>query len=559
MQSLSRLRTTVALSVMSIALLSCVRVVNGGNSDERHPPKEDTYTITSVMEILKPVNPTDMNDDFKDARLLAEDNGCYTVEVTYYPLHHPAGRENPNWRKDDAEMVEYLGPMPTANWDDVMRRDLEAELRQAGIAPDRLTDKQLVEQVPNWAKSRARSTNAFGIWAIHYPDGKPAVYPPLRAAFDKEKPHPSWSDQQMFEQESLGQSMFRNKVHGSCTSYSVYLATILRALGIPTRIVFCIPPFDPNDSAQARMSYDNIHHHQVRETVRRALGSIHGFDNHLMNEVYVGRRWVRLNYATLGQPILDSHYFGLLTHTYTCSDLSQVPLAETWGMRYFKYPEDGQPKLSSVNPYRLISVQDHFGQNATVDNPAAPEYRTMTIIGLYLPSAPEVPQWVRDGIAKTNDQRLDSKVEFVVAAKEWIPDASMQTFRNSAGSDFLLTAPQHASVRGRLNGLTLSSGDGSFQAFGAQIVREDKAKVVPGVAYRIEPTKTSGTYRWAVAPDAAPLTFGSPGTSDLESKVPHLQRSVEELKKASDEQAVELRELRKAVEELRKSGPGSDE
>jgi hypothetical protein len=90
----------------------------------------------------------------------------------------------------------------------------------------------------------------------------------LRDAFDREKPDPTWTDQQMFEQEALGRSMFYNKVHGACTSSSVYLATIFRALGIPTRIVFCIPPFDPNDDAQARMFYDNIHHNQVRETVR---------------------------------------------------------------------------------------------------------------------------------------------------------------------------------------------------------------------------------------------------------------------------------------------------
>ena len=57
-------------------------------------------------------------------------------------------------------------------------------------------------------------------------------------------------------------------------------------------------------------------------------------------------------------------------------------------MRYFKYPAD-QPKLSSINPYRLISVHDHFGANAHVDNPPVPlaELRTVTIIGLYRPDS----------------------------------------------------------------------------------------------------------------------------------------------------------------------------
>ena len=69
----------------------------------------------------------------------------------------------------------------------------------------------------------------------------------------------------------------------------------------------------------------------TRETVRAALDGTRGFDDHMFNEVYVGHHWVRLNYHTLGQPVLDAHYFGLLTHIYTCSDLSQVPLARDLG------------------------------------------------------------------------------------------------------------------------------------------------------------------------------------------------------------------------------------
>jgi beta-lactamase regulating signal transducer with metallopeptidase domain/protein involved in polysaccharide export with SLBB domain len=480
-------------------------LAGGKSSAEIHPPKEGTYTITSVIQVLKPANPANMNDDFQDARVLAQDKDSATVEVTYYPLHRPAVGENPNWHKDYASMTEYLIPMPTENWDEAMRRDLLAELRQAGIAPDRLTDKQLVEQVSQWAIRRAHSTNAFSIWAVHYPDGKPAVYPPLREAFDQQKPDQTWTDQRMFEQELLGRSMFYNKVHGSCTSSSVYLATIFRALGIPARIVFCIPPFDPNDNAQARMFYDSVHHNQVRETVRSALDGMSGFDNHLFNEVYVGHHWVRLNYKTLGQPILDAHSFGLLTHIYTCSDLSQIPLAQTWGMRYFKYPA-GQPKFSSVNPYRLISVHDHFGSNAHVDNPPVPpaELRTVTIIGLYPKGSPAVPKWV------TEETWQKTRTDFVIAGQEWISSgySQMRAFEKRAGHQFLLAAPGHPTVRAQLNRLTLSQGDGKFQAYGAQVLPEDRDKLVPGAVYSIQPINTSDTYRWVAAPNMAPLTLG---------------------------------------------------
>ena len=52
------------------------------------------------------------------------------------------------------------------------------------------------------------------------------------------------------------------------------------------------------------------------------------------------------------------------------------------------------------------------------------------------------------------------------------------------------------------------------------------------------------------------LFFSRPGLSDLETKVSHLQSSVDELKKASDAQTGEIRELRRSVEEMRKGGGG---
>ena len=498
---MKRILTIIAVALMTAG--SCVVLADQGPTVERRPGKEDTYTITSVLQILQPVNPDDMNDDFQDVRVLDRDKDSCTVEVTYYPFYKPAIGENVDWRKDDAEMTQYLKPTATENWDTAMQRDLVAELHQAGIEPDLLTDKQLVEKVSAWAMKRAHSTEAFSIWDVYYPDGKPTVYPPLRDDFNKQKADPAWTDQQMFDQEALGRSMFYNKVHGSCTSSSVYLATILRALGIPTRIIFCIPPFDPNDRAQYGMFKDNIHHNGARDIVLSALHNKGGFSNHLFNEVYVNHHWVRLNYKTLGQPILDEHYFGLLTHIYTCSDLSHVPLAQTWGMRYSKYPAD-QPRLSSSNPYRLISVQDHFGANALLDNPPLAELKTVTIIGLYRPDSPEVPHWAANSL-KTEKHRND----FLIATKEWLPAARMQMsdFWERAGHEFLLTSSHQPEVKAHLIDGRLSSGDGAFQAYMAQVEPEDQTKLAPGVAYSIQPINTNDTYRWVVAPDLTRLTM----------------------------------------------------
>ena len=123
------------------------------------------------------------------------------------------------------------------------------------------------------------------------------------------------------------------------------------------------------DGSSKQMLIDGIHHNQIRLTVRNGL-PLHGFSNHLFNECYIGKRWVRVNYDVVGQNTLDDKYFGLLTHIFTTDSLSHVPMAETWGKRYVMYRSLGpEEKLSSENPYRLLKASDHFGANAKIANP----------------------------------------------------------------------------------------------------------------------------------------------------------------------------------------------
>jgi len=54
----------------------------------------------------------------------------------------------------------------------------------------------------------------------------------------------------------------------------------------------------------------------------------------------------------------------------------------------------------------------------------------------------------------------------------------------------------------------VSSGDGSFQAYGLEIVAEDRDKVVPGAVYSVKPINTNGTYRWQISDHFAPVKLG---------------------------------------------------
>jgi hypothetical protein len=130
------------------------------------------------------------------------------------------------------------------------------------------------------------------------------------------------------------------------------------------------------------------------------------------------------------------------------------------------------------------------------------ELRTVTIIRLYRRNAPELPDFVKQG----NPQQ-PTATEYFVACKEWVEGTyrQMSQFYGRAGHEVVFTAARHPDVKGHLNGHTVCSGDGTFQAYGLQIAAEDRDKIVPGVAYGMKPINTNDTYRWQVSADLAPV------------------------------------------------------
>ncbi len=337
--------------------------------------REYSYSVRTILRYLPPLDEDGLNDDFQDARVLNRTDGCIEVEVIHYPLAtvYDSIGENPNWRQDYARMSEYLSPSVTSNWDRQMQRDLRAALKADSIDVERLTDKQVVQQVAQWLLHRSRSLDkVFTTYYAYYPEGKPQVYPGLegafRSEFERDSDNYDWTLDEHFDHELLGKGMFYNQTHGSCTSTAVYLNTVLRALGIPTRIILVTPAVDASDREQILMVKDAITHNRVRETMLAGLRrSSHGFTNHTFNEVYVGNRWVRLDYSTLGPPILGLRRSGLQTRLYTLNDLSDANFAPTWGKRYAEGQRNDMFKHS--NPYSAVSISDSFGPHSRLPNP----------------------------------------------------------------------------------------------------------------------------------------------------------------------------------------------
>jgi predicted metalloprotease with PDZ domain len=363
--------------------------VPDGDWSER---REYTYSVCTVLRFIPPFDRAALNDDYQDARVLKKTDDYIELEVVHYPLAtaYESIDENPNWQRDYAGMSAYLKPGVTTNWDAQMKHDLLAELEADGILIDKLTDRQAVEQVSSWLLKKSRSLNkVFTTNYVDLPNAQPSVFPGLEDAFkrefDRDKENYDWTMDQHFDHELLGKGMFYNKTHGSCTSFAVYLTTVLRAIGIPTRMVIAIPVVDASNKEQIGLVKERIAHNTVREITLAGLRrSAQGFTAHTFNEVYVGNRWRRLNYSKLGQSILDLHLFGLHTHLYTFCDLSDADLARTWGRRYAKGQRDVVFKYS--NPYSVMTISDLFGCHSSVSNPPFTSHELPTSPSSKLPN-----------------------------------------------------------------------------------------------------------------------------------------------------------------------------
>jgi len=464
------------------------------------PRREFTYSIRAVVRVMPPVNLEALTDDYQDVRVRAETQEYVELEVVVYPLNTNAEAitANRNWKKDYAGMKEYLAPGASANWDDAMRQDLLRELAKAGIDPNQLSDKEVVEQVSRWLFQRCKYRTMFCTFYVGFRDGKPEVLPGLEKAFERDKGDPSWTVQQQWEHELLGKEMFANQSVGTCTSSAVLQTTVLRALGIPTRMIVCIPLADASDGAQVEMVEKGLTHNRVRRDVLLGLregGS--GFTSHTFCEVFIGGRWRRLNYTALGQNVLDRSCLGLTLHVHTFRDLSEANLAATWGTRFALGLRDNVFRHS--NPYRLLEVSDHFGKHTQEPNPPLGELTEVTVGRAYWCGSKDVPASLQGPLGKRPG---DGSGRLVFHGEEWLEDGDnylqYKAFLSRANGEFILKAEGRHDVKASVVGSFYTLPAEGLHEIEVVIPPSEFAKMAKGVRYTAHPVNGRGSYRWKV-------------------------------------------------------------
>ena len=458
---------------------------DGTPDGDWHERREFTYTVRTVVKVMRPCNTEVVNDDYQDARVLSETKTYVELEVIHYPFNSNARAINglEQWQERAKTQRAFTKPGITTNWDQQMREDLIAGLREDGIDLDRLTDKEAVASVATWLLARGKYQYKFGTYFMDFPDGKARILPGLEDAFQREQGNTDLPFEEHLQCEVFGKGMFYNKRYGTCTSTAIYLTTGLRAAGIPTRMILAIPVVDGSDPRQIRMIEDNITHHKIRQTLLAGIPRS-GFAAHTFNEVHIGGRWVRLNYQTLGQNSFGSGAMGMLTHVHSFNDLSEAGLTETWGWRYGRGLTD--ETFRSSNPYRATEISDSFGKYCKLDNPPVREPTVARITKIYWFFSDQRPKWVSaDSVQSRDDGHILAHVD--------VPFKDLKTLYPKLAKEFPLIADGKPRIRARAE-----RGYWSQECY-LRIPAAEFAKLERGVPYKLSPVQGDSRYRWEVA------------------------------------------------------------
>ncbi len=466
-----------------------------------HERREFTYTVRSVVKVLRPCNATFLNDDYQDIRVLRETDEYVELEVIHYPVN-TVGKSiagSREWHRPSDEIGLWLKPGLTTNWDARLKADLVDALKKDNFDVAKKTDAEVVRHVAQWLLKRGKFEDVFGTYFVDFPDDGPRIMPGLEQAFSEYKGgvNARLPLGEHFEHELFGKGMFYNKCYGTCTSTATYLATALRALGIPTRMVLAIPVVDANDSEQLKLVEHGISNHTLRKPLLQNLRGAAGFSAHTFNEVYVDGRWRRLNYNQLGANI-DST-FGLMTHVHTFGDLSEAGLTRTWGWRYGKGERSDIFKTS--NPYCATEVSDRFGIYCDLSNPEVEEkaHRLITLTKAYWPGAPGAPEGI-----KSSGSGADGSGFLFVHGDEWFkgePYTQYKIFMGRADPHFKLVAKGVPEIAGSLSGLYITSESSALREIEIKFKSAEFEKLRDGVTYRLVPVNATKEYRWSVADD----------------------------------------------------------
>lgn len=285
-----------------------------GDWDER---REYAYSVRVLMLIREPFDVDTMNDIYQDVRTVAQANAAgYTqIEAIIYPGGRALLAASSYPLKNlSAALQPYTEAGIATHYDASMQAEI------LDIVAGAETDVQATLRVLKWVRAKTDLYLDYSIREVSHTyleDGKVQVR-------NYDDPFPA---DELLRTHYFADSMFRERVHGTCTSVATLKCAMLKAAGIPCRLIETIHPIYYHGSQPASYPYTNKLSRKWKCNYEQPPGNHSKKYNHAFLEVYLGNRWVRVD-RSIGIYHVNPRCLNL--KILSVADWSEVDFSETW-------------------------------------------------------------------------------------------------------------------------------------------------------------------------------------------------------------------------------------
>jgi hypothetical protein len=314
--------------------------------DER---REFTYTIKTVREIYPPYDISTMNDFFQDTKVINHKKDTLLFESILYPnavnFIIPLTKKSEVFPKD---ISKYTMPSFFCNYTPEISTELINLVETWKVANNyellQLFAKYIIIITTGYPSNEPLN------FYINVVNGKVDIVYPYR--FDAFKTEHFTTNESVLDHLTFGESMYKNRMRGACSSSSIFYNTLLRAINFPTRIITSNPIVNYQDDLQVKL-IENLKNEKYRNIALSQRDRLKwGYANHFFYEVYINGRWIRCDYDNVN--INCVHNEGLFTVQDKFMDYSERDFAHTWGKRMVE---------NLGNAYKTLELSDQFPLN----------------------------------------------------------------------------------------------------------------------------------------------------------------------------------------------------
>lgn len=314
-----------------------------GDWNER---REFTYTIRAVREIYPPFKSEVMNDLFQDIKVLDETKEKLKYEIILYPeainMVIPSSKAEEEYRE---EVNMYRQPSFFCNFSSDMCKEIKKIVNEWQVE----NNYKLLEYVADYTALISKTYPKRGPFQFYIEavDGElNCVY---KGRVEQFRTKHFVKIDRVLDHLAFGEGMYKNRMHGTCSSIATYMATIYRAAGFPARIISTTPIINFSDSSQVELLKKLKNEKLKKDILDQAQQLKGGFVNHFFNEIFINGRWIRCDYSRMNVGCIG--FCGPLINENTFADFGEEDYARTWGERFVE---------GKGNPYNTLELSDQY-------------------------------------------------------------------------------------------------------------------------------------------------------------------------------------------------------